>query len=306
MMDVRQLRYLIALVQERHFSRAAARCNVSQPALSAQIKRLEEELGVPIVKRGNTYGGLTPEGERVIAWARRVVENADSLIDEAAVLRGELVGVLNIGVIPSALPMLPLLTQALIAAHPELRFNIRSLSSKEIQRGLDDLSLDAGVTYLDNEPLNAVDSLDLYHEEFSLLIPQDKRNAMPDPLDWSALADVPLCLLAADMQNRRIIDRVFADVGLRPEPVIQSNSVLTLYGHVRGAGLCTIIPRNHFHLLGLSEGLALIRLQSPVVQHKIGLVRHETQVQAPRVAALWEAAENARIAEKIDVLVSGQ
>lgn len=300
-MDVRQLRYLIALVQERHFSRAAAQCNISQPALSAQIRRLEEELGVPIVKRGNTYGGLTPEGERIIAWARRVVENADSLIDEAAVLRGELVGALNIGVIPSALPVLPLLTTALIETHPELRFNIRSMSSKEIQRGLDDLSLDAGVSYLDNEPLNAVDTLGLYHEEFSLLIPERFRDELDDPLDWSALADIPLCLLAPEMQNRRIIDGVFAEIGLKPDPVIESNSVVTLYGHVRSAGLCTIIPRNHFQLFGLSEGMALKRLKAPVVQHRIGLVRHETQVQAPRVAALWEVAEQIDIAQLIDI-----
>lgn len=304
-MDVRQLRYLIALVQERHFSRAAAKCHVSQPALSTQIRKLEEELGVPIVKRGNTYGGLTPEGERVMAWARRVVENADSLMDEAALLRGELVGALNIGVIPSALPMLPLLTGALLATHPELRFNIRSISSKEIQRGLDDLSLDAGITYLDNEPLNAVDTLDLYHEEFSLLIPEALLKVLPDPLEWLALKDVPLCLLAPEMQNRRIIDRVFEQIGLQPEPVIQSNSVVTLYGHVREAGLCTIIPRNHFHLLGLSDGMALVRLAAPVVQHKIGLVRHVTQVQAPRVAALWDVAQGADITTQINRVTAG-
>lgn len=291
-MDVRQLRYLIALVQERHFSRAAATCNISQPALSAQIRRLEEELGVPIVKRGNTYGGLTPEGERVMAWARRVVENADSLLDEAALLRGELAGALNMGVIPSALPMLPALTHAMITAHPELRFNIRSMSSKDIQRGLDDLSLDVGVTYLDNEPLNAVDTLGLYHEEFSLLVPEPLRTSLPQQVDWAALEALPLCLLSPDMQNRRIIDGVFAEIGLEPDPVIESNSMVTLCGHVRSAGLCTIIPENHYQLLGLTDGMVLKRLRRPVVRQRIGLVRHETQVQSPRVEALWAVAQS--------------
>jgi len=291
-MDVRQLRYLIALVQERHFSRAAAVCSISQPALSAQIRKLEEELGVPVIKRGNTYGGLTPEGERIITWARQVVRNADSLIDEAAVLRGELVGALNIGVIPTALPMLPLLTGALMDAHPGLRFKLLSMSSKEIQRGLDDLSLDAGVTYLDNEPLKAVDMLGLYDEEYSLLVPESFGPGLPDQLDWLALADIPLCLLTPDMQNRRIIDSVFAEIGLQPRHVIESNSIVTLYGHVRSAGLCTIIPQNHFHLLGMSDGIALKHLATPVVRQRIGLVRHETQVQAQRVAALWRAAQS--------------
>ncbi len=303
-MDVRQLRYLIALVQERHFSRAAMKCNISQPALSAQIRKLEQELGVPVIKRGNTYGGLTPEGERIIAWARRVVENADSLIDEAAVLRGELVGALYIGVIPSALPILPLLTKTLIEAHPELRLHILSMSSKEIQRGLDDLSLDVGITYLDNEPLNAVDTLGLYHEEFSLLVPENFRDRLPEKVKWSALAKVPLCLLTPDMQNRRIVDSVFAKIGLHPEPVVESNSILTLYGHVRDAGLCTIIPRNHFHLLGQSNGLVLKRLSAPVVRQRIGLVRHETQVQSPRVSAFWDVGHSTDVTKQIAALVA--
>lgn len=301
-MDVRQLRYLIALVQEQHFSRAAAACNISQPALSAQIRKLEEELGVPLIKRGNTYGGLTPEGERVITWARQVVANADALSDEASVLRGELVGALNIGVIPSALPVLPLLTQPLINAHPELHLKIVALNSKEIQRGLDNFSLDAGITYLDNEPLKAVDMLGLYHEEFSLLAPDGFLDHLPDQLEWSALADLPLCLLTPDMQNRRIIDGVFAEIGLQPEPVLEANSIVTLYGHVRHVGLCTIVPLNHFHLLGLSEGLVLKRLHAPVVRQRIGLVRHETQVQSQRVEAFWQIARSSDILSHVTVL----
>lgn len=295
-MDIRQLRYLIALVQEAHFSRAAARCNVSQPALSAQIKRLEEDLGVPLIKRGNSYGGLTPEGERVITWARRIVGDADGLMDAAALLRGELAGTLNIGVVPSALAVVPLLTQPLLARYPELRFRIVSASSKGIQRGLDDLSFDAGITYLDNEPLKAVDALGLYHEEFSLLIPEEKSDQYDHTIAWSALGGLPLCLLSPEMQNRRIIDRVFAEVGIAPEPLIESNSVATLYGHVRTAKLSTIIARNHFTSFGVAPGVALKRLDPPHVRQQIGLVRHETQVHAPRVAALWEIAQQRDVA----------
>ncbi|MEL6288658.1 MAG: LysR family transcriptional regulator [Pseudomonadota bacterium] len=296
-MDVRQLRYLVALVQEQHFSRAAARCNISQPALSAQIRKLEDELGVPLIKRGNAYGGLTPEGERLIARARQLVGDADALVDAAAVLRGDLVGALRIGVVPSALPMVPRLTRPLAEQHPALRFDVRSMSSKEIQKGLDDLSLDAGITYLDNEPLNAVDMLGLYEEEFSLLVPSRAAASLPDPIAWSALDGVALCLLSPDMQNRRIVDAALSTVGLRPDPVIVSNSVVTLYSHVRETGLCTIVPRTHAHLLGLASDMELRRLVNPVVRQRIGLVRSETQLHAPRVSALWATAQSVKIAD---------
>jgi DNA-binding transcriptional LysR family regulator len=78
-MVIRHLRYLTALAQERHFARAAAICNVTQPTLSAGIKQLEESLGVLIVERGHRFVGLTAEGERVLAWAQRLLVDYESL-----------------------------------------------------------------------------------------------------------------------------------------------------------------------------------------------------------------------------------
>jgi len=301
-MDVKQLRTFIALVREQHFSRAAASCHISQPALSAQIRKLEEELGIPLIKRGNSYGGLTPEGERVLVWARRVVQAADNLMDDVALLRDDLSGPLNIGVIPSALPMLPLLTGVLLKVHPGLRPQVYSMSSKEIQRGLDSLMLDVGVSYLDNEPLKGVAVLGLYHEEFSLLATETLAADLPSEVTWDEAAALPLILLTPDMQNRRIIDDAFAQLGLTPAPIIEANSVVTLYGHARAAGLCSIVPRNHAALLGLPPGLVLRRLVAPVVRHRIGLVRHMSDVVAPRIAALWQIAGSRDLPSEFDAL----
>jgi tryptophan synthase beta chain len=80
-MQMRQLEYVTALARERHFGHAAAACHVSQPSLSAGIRSLEAELGVPIVIRGRRYAGLTPEGERVVAWAHRILADADGQIE---------------------------------------------------------------------------------------------------------------------------------------------------------------------------------------------------------------------------------
>src|SRR6476646_6579873 len=107
-MDIRQLQYLAALAREKHFTRAAQACHVTQPTLSGRIRQLEQELGVPIVERGQRFHGLTPEGERVLAWAHEILDNWTSLQQEIATLRNTsepLAGRLSVGVIPSALPM---------------------------------------------------------------------------------------------------------------------------------------------------------------------------------------------------------
>src|SRR5262249_43691079 len=99
-MDIRQLQYLAALAREKHFTRAAKACSVTQPTLSGRIRQLEQELGVPIVERGQRFHGLTPEGERVLNWANAILDNWSSLQQDIACLRnasGALTGHLAIG-----------------------------------------------------------------------------------------------------------------------------------------------------------------------------------------------------------------
>src|SRR6476646_10110828 len=140
-MDIRQLQYLAALAREKHFTRAAQACNVTQPTLSGRIRQLEMELGVPIVERGQRYQGLTQEGARVLKWAQLILNNWASMHQELAHLATSdfgLTGRLAVGAIPSALPMIPYLTQAVRKLHPHIDFTVMSLSSEEILRGLDD------------------------------------------------------------------------------------------------------------------------------------------------------------------------
>ena len=86
-MDIRQLQYLVALAREKHFTRAAKECGVTQPTLSGRIRQLEQELGVPIVERGQRFHGLTPEGQRVVTWANTILDNWASLQQDIAALR---------------------------------------------------------------------------------------------------------------------------------------------------------------------------------------------------------------------------
>ena len=106
-MDIRQLQYLVALAQEKHFTRAAQACRVTQPTLSGRIRQLEQELGVPIVGRGHRFLGFTPDGERVAKWARSILDTWSMVQQDVSSLRadGPLVGRLSVGAIPTAVPL---------------------------------------------------------------------------------------------------------------------------------------------------------------------------------------------------------
>src|SRR5467141_4264388 len=154
-----KLEFVIALAREQHFGRAAETCNVSQPTLSAGIKQLEDTFGVLLVQRGSRFRGFTTEGERVLEWARRIVADTRAMRQEVDALKRGLAGHLRIAAIPTALAMAAALTTPYRARHPNVRFTILSRTSIEILTLLENFEIDAGVTYLDNEPLGRVNSV---------------------------------------------------------------------------------------------------------------------------------------------------
>lgn len=195
-MDIRQLQYLVALAREKHFTRAAQACHVTQPTLSGRIRQLEQELGVPIVERGHRFHGLTPDGERVVKWAHAILDNWASLQQEIATLRnstGRLTGRLSVGVVPSALPMMAVMTKAIQARHPGIELTVLSQSSIEILRNLEDFAIDVGLTYLDNEPIEGMRAEGIYLERYCLLVRTDHELAGEPSITWAAAAKQPLC-----------------------------------------------------------------------------------------------------------------
>lgn len=294
-MLLRNLQYLFALAKERHFARAAAACKVTQPTLSAGIKQLEVELGLLIVERGQRFEGLTPEGQRVLAWATRILADCESLQQEASELRAGLVGRLRIGVIPVALPMAALLTAPFMARHPQVKVTVLTHTSAEIQRGLDGFSLDAGITYLDNEPLAHVDTIPLYRERYYLFTQSTNSLARKAMVSWSEAADLPLILLTPDMQNRRIVNGYFEAVGTKVKPQIETNSVLVLWGHLAGGPCSSVLPQTFLHLFGIPAGLAAVPMDEPAEGHMIGLVVPDREPRTP------SARELARLAAELDI-----
>lgn len=194
-MDIRQLQYLIALVQEEHFTRAAKVCNVTQPTLSERIRQLE------------------------------------------------------------------------------------------------DCSLDAGVTYLENEPVENSLSWSLYYEKYRLFVHKDHPLANREKVTWKQVAGLELCSLTQDMQNRRIIDAVFCEIGRRPEIKIESNSFINLCHYIQGGRYCAVLPENFSELVGASNTLKSIPILSPLIKHAVGLVVQEREPLPILVTSLVEVAK---------------
>jgi DNA-binding transcriptional LysR family regulator len=286
-----KLEFLLALAREQHFGRAAEACGVTQPTLSAGIKQLEESMGVLLVSRGSRYHGLTPEGERVLDWARRIVGDTRTMREEIKTLRHGLSGRLRLAAIPTALAMVAALTTPFRERHPNVQFTIWSRTSADVLELLENLEIDAGITYLDNEPLGRVNTVPLYRESYRLLTSADAPLGNRDTVTWAELEQVPLCLLTPDMQNRRIIDRLLKTAGADSRPMLESDSMILLFSHVRTGRWASVMPAKLAETLGLTETIRAIPIVEPDEVHTIGLVVPEREPMTPLTAALVAEAK---------------
>ncbi|HQT88213.1 MAG TPA: LysR family transcriptional regulator [Acidiphilium sp.] len=281
-----KLDYLLALARERHFGRAAESCGVTQPSFSAGIRVLEEMLGMPVVERSSRFRGFTPEGERVLEWARRILGDVHAMRADVGALKHSLTGLLRIAAIPTVLATITELTTPYRARHPNVRFSIQSCTSNEVLRRLENFEVDAGVTYLDNESIGRARMIPLYEERYRLLTSADALLGHREHVSWSELGDIPLCLLTPDMQNRRILDRLLQNAGVTIEPTLESNSIVVLVSHVQTGRWACILPEKLARIFGLTEKLRIIPIINPEEVHTVGLVLPDRDPLSPLVAAL--------------------
>jgi DNA-binding transcriptional LysR family regulator len=284
-----KLEMFIALASERHFGRAAKVCRITQPTLSSAIRQLEDTLGVQLVFRGSRFQGLTPEGQRVLDWARRIVGDMRALKDEMRTVHAGLSGNLRIGVVPTALAMIADLTGPFTARHPNVRVSILSRTSTEILDGIDSLSLDAGITYVDNEPLGKVSQIPLFTEFYRFLCTNASPLAQHKTVTWAQIAQVPLCLLTADMQNRRIVDHHLGEAGATAKAMIESNSTIALISHVKSGVWSSVVPMKLAEMF-MGQMLVAIPITEPEVEHLVGLIAPKRDPQTPVLQALIDEA----------------
>ena len=272
------LRYLVALDEHKHFSRAALACHITQPALSNALRALEEEFGTAIVKRGRNYAGLTPEGRRVLATAQRMLHERELLQQELDSAAARPQGRITLGAVPTAVPILARFSAILQARHPGIAPVVRSMSSPEIEVGLDSLSLDMGLGYTDRLERHGsrLEAIPQYTEHYFLLrrnpLGPDADMRIGEPLSWREAAALPQCMLTPEMHNRTIVDSAFAIAGMEVRPVIETNSILTLALSVVAGEVCSVLPGALVAAVRGYRGLEALPLVSPGVLTPIGFM----------------------------------
>jgi DNA-binding transcriptional LysR family regulator len=288
-----KLEFLIAIAQEKHFGRAAEACGVTQPTLSAGLKQLEEALGVMLVLRGSRFLGFTSEGERVLEWARRIVSDIRALKQDVDQLKRGLTGHLRLAAIPTALPMVAAITTPFHTRYPEVRYTVLSRTSEEILELLANLEIDAGLTYLDNEPLGKVSAIPLYRERYCLLTTKENEFAKRRSVTWAEVAGIPLCLLTRDMQNRRIIDRHLQQAGATASAKLESDSMIVQFAHIQTGQWSGIMPEKLTGIFGLAPEICSIPIVEPDTMYTIGLIARPREPITPLISALMREAKRA-------------
>lgn len=288
-MFIRQMTYLVTLARERHFGRAADACNVTQPTLSSGIKALERELDMRLVIRASRFMGLTPEGERVVDWAGQILSDYESLKQDVEVFRGCLKGTLKLGVIPAAMPAIAEITAPFSNTHSQVAIEVHSMTSCEIQRALDKFELDAGVTYLENEPLQHVRKAALYRERYLFVTSKTARKAGGTVITWEDAVSNNLCLLNESMQNRRVLNNLARSQGLKLAPTVTTNSYLAVCSHVCSGKWSSIIPHTFAYIFAGCEELLFLDLVKPVHTQTIGIVATARDPLPPLARAFMTA-----------------
>jgi len=312
-MFIRKLNYLVTLARERHFGRAAARCFVSQPALSGAIQSLEQELGVAIVQRGgNRFQGLTSDGMRILAWAQRILADYDSLRQEVKSGRGsDLEGALKIGAIPATLPLVARMVHHVRHAFPKVRHEIRTYSAAKIQRRLSNYEIDLGISYLDDPRLRDFSTVPIFCERYVLVYspgqaPLEWLADAAAQVEWGQAARLPLCLFTDNLQCRQGMNAAFAKAGAEALPMVETDSLTVLLGHVIHAGLYSILPHSILCHGAFQQGEGLCVRPMESLRRDIGLVVRREQPHGKVLESVLEHMQSLDLQGWADKVLDGQ
>ena len=289
-MNLRDLKYLVAVADKRHFGRAAEGCHVSQPTLSAQIKKLEERLGVAIFERTNKSVAITPIGEEILRHARRALEEAEQ-IEALANTRGDpMAGPLRLGVIPTLSPyLMPLVLQPLKKRYPKLRLVLSEEITESLLRRLSEHTIDAVLIATSvSEPELA--SMALFEEPFWLVLPREHPLYHEENISANQLRELDLLLLAdGHCLTDQVLDvcRKVGAASAGEYADLRAASLETLLPLV-GAGMgCTLVPALALRGAWMTDlGVVARPLKIPSARRRISLVYRHSFPRAQALLAL--------------------
>jgi LysR family transcriptional regulator, hydrogen peroxide-inducible genes activator len=275
-MTLAELRYLVAVADLRHFGHAAERCHITQPTLSSQLRKLEETLGVPLVERTTRFVILTPIGERIVAHARRILEEADQISEIAHRRHGPLTSVLRLGIIPTLSPyILPVFLGRLHESYPELRLVLREDLTGDLLTALDAHALDVLLIALPDQSM-AQPSMPLFLEPFCFVCPIEHRLSNRAFVTERDLARERLLLLD---EGHCLRDQALAvcNDGARhheaPSDDFRATSLETICEMVAAGLGCTLLPAMAVpHLTTRDKRLDVRPLKAAKAYRRIGLL----------------------------------
>jgi len=289
-MNLRDLRYLVALADERHFGRAAERCFVSQPTLSAQIRKLEEYLGVSLVERQPRRVKLTPTGEKVVERARRALQEADAIVEIARTDRDPLSGALKLALIPTVGPyLLPHVAGALRKALPRLKLMLYEYQTAPLLQKLRDGEIDLGVIALPM-PTEGLETEALYDEPFTLAVPASHPLAERERVRLDDLKDETLLLLEDGHCLRDHALSVCSRVRVNPEQDYRATSLETLRQMVAAGHGITLLPELAAATpVGAVRGLKIKPFARPAPVRTVGAVWRKSTTRGIAIDAVIAA-----------------
>lgn len=301
-LQFKHLTYLAVLAKERNFSRAANALAISQPALSQAVQQLERHFGVSIVQRHQSgFQGFTAEGQDILAWARQAVVDHDRLVNETGKPHDtELRGSLRLSLAPVTMSIVSLLTTPFAERYPNVNISIKSQTLRQLEQDFRNFDVDVGVSYLDAVEHPGLRPYHLYSESYYLLVPDGHDLSGHRSIGWKEVGELPLCLLAPSLQNRVVLNGVFAQVGVTPKAVIETDCSLGLFAHMRSNKWLTVVPHSYFYLLGDWGYIRSIPIENPVITNAIGLLVQERSALPAVIQAFLETAEEAQVAQHLD------
>jgi LysR family hydrogen peroxide-inducible transcriptional activator len=286
-MNLRDLRYLVALADERHFGRAAERCFVSQPTLSAQIRKLEEYLGVPLVERQPKRVSLTEAGAKIVERARRTLQEADAIVELAKTDRDPLAGALKLALIPTVGPyLLPHVAGPLRRALPRLKLMLYEYQTGPLLEKLHGGELDLGILALPI-PLDGMETATLYDEPFTVAMPANHPLAERDRVRLEDLRGETLLLLEDGHCLRDQALEVCSRIRLNQEQDYRATSLETLRQMVAAGHGITLLPElAAASPVGTARGLRIRPFSKPTPVRTIGAVWRKSTTRGKAIEAV--------------------
>jgi LysR family transcriptional regulator, hydrogen peroxide-inducible genes activator len=288
-MNLRDLRYLVALADTRHFGKAAVRCHVSQPTLSAQLKKLEEYLGVELIERQPRRVALTEIGEQIVARARRVVNDSDELLALARSQRDPFSGSLKLALIPTIGPyLLPLISRALRKQLPKLKLMLYEYQTEPLLQALRAGDIDMGVLAL---PVHAdgVETCKLYEEDFMIALPKGHRLAEKASVKLDDLAGDSLLLLEDGHCMRDQALDICGRAELDEDQDYRATSLETLRQMVAAGMGVTLLPKLSTHgPFGTEKSVLIKPFPRPAPTRNVGAVWRKSSTRSAAIKSVCD------------------